>query len=79
MFSEVESPTRAWQRELLCYLQHINERWSVHVPQDRCDLICIDAPRAETIRARLLSEEATRDAAEKADPRAQEAWKRGAS
>jgi ArsR family transcriptional regulator, lead/cadmium/zinc/bismuth-responsive transcriptional repressor len=36
------------------------------VNQDRCDLICIDAPRAEAIRQRLLSEEATRDAAERA-------------
>ena len=34
--------------------------------QDRCDLICIDAPRAEAIRRRLLSEEATQDAAERA-------------
>jgi ArsR family transcriptional regulator, lead/cadmium/zinc/bismuth-responsive transcriptional repressor len=34
--------------------------------EDRCDLICIDAPRAEAIRERLLSEEATRDAAERA-------------
>ena len=34
--------------------------------QDRCDLICIDAPRAEAIRERLLSEEATLDAAERA-------------
>jgi DNA-binding transcriptional ArsR family regulator len=34
--------------------------------QDRCDLICIDAPRAETIRARLLGEEASRNAAERA-------------
>ena len=34
--------------------------------QDRCDLICIDAPRAETIRTRLLGEEASRDAAERA-------------
>jgi DNA-binding transcriptional ArsR family regulator len=36
------------------------------VSQDRCDLICIDAPRAEAIRERLLSEESTRDAAERA-------------
>jgi ArsR family transcriptional regulator, lead/cadmium/zinc/bismuth-responsive transcriptional repressor len=36
------------------------------VSPDRCDLICIDAPRAEAIRERLLSEEATRDAAERA-------------
>ena len=34
--------------------------------EDRCDLICIDAPRAEAIRERLLSKEATRDAAERA-------------
>src|SRR5215203_715155 len=34
--------------------------------QDRCDLICIDVPRAEAIRRRLLSEEATQDAAERA-------------
>jgi len=35
------------------------------VSQDRCDLICIDAPRAEAIRERLLSEEAARDTAER--------------
>ena len=34
--------------------------------QDRCDLICIDAPRGESIRGRLLDEEATQDAAERA-------------
>jgi ArsR family transcriptional regulator, lead/cadmium/zinc/bismuth-responsive transcriptional repressor len=34
--------------------------------EDRCDLICIDAPRAEAIRAKLLGEEASRDAAERA-------------
>jgi ArsR family transcriptional regulator, lead/cadmium/zinc/bismuth-responsive transcriptional repressor len=33
---------------------------------DRCDLICIDAPRAEAIRARLLSEDEALDAAEQA-------------
>ena len=27
--------------------------------QDRCDLICIDAPRAEAIRGRLLGDEVT--------------------
>ena len=59
-------PTGAWQREVLSYLQRINGRWSVHVTQDRCDLICIDAPRAEAIRGRLLSEHAARDAAERA-------------
>jgi DNA-binding transcriptional ArsR family regulator len=36
------------------------------VTEDRCDLICIDAPRAESIRGRLLDEAATRDAAERA-------------
>jgi ArsR family transcriptional regulator, lead/cadmium/zinc/bismuth-responsive transcriptional repressor len=51
---------------LVCSAQRINGRWSVPVNQDRCDLICIDAPRAEAIRERLLSEEATRDAAERA-------------
>jgi DNA-binding transcriptional ArsR family regulator len=34
--------------------------------QDRCDLICIDAPRAEAIRERLLGEGAALDAAERA-------------
>src|SRR5215210_7222744 len=34
--------------------------------QDRCDLICIDAPRAEAIRGRLLSEGEALDAAERA-------------
>ncbi len=33
---------------------------------DRCDLICIDAPRAEAIRGRLLVEERAREAAERA-------------
>jgi DNA-binding transcriptional ArsR family regulator len=34
--------------------------------EDRCDLICIDAPRAEAIRARLLAEDKALDAAERA-------------
>src|ERR671920_25817 len=34
--------------------------------EERCDLICIDAPRAEAIRGRLLSEEAARHAADRA-------------
>jgi DNA-binding transcriptional ArsR family regulator len=34
--------------------------------EDRCDLICIDAPRAEAIRERLLGEEAALGAAERA-------------
>lgn len=33
---------------------------------DRCDLICIDAPRAEAIRERLLLEETAREAADRA-------------
>jgi DNA-binding transcriptional ArsR family regulator len=36
------------------------------VSQDRCELICIDAPRAEAIRERLLGEGAALDAAERA-------------
>ena len=34
--------------------------------QDRCDLICIDAPRAEAIRERLLDDGVAQDAAERA-------------
>jgi ArsR family transcriptional regulator, lead/cadmium/zinc/bismuth-responsive transcriptional repressor len=34
--------------------------------QDRCDLICIDAPRAEAIRAKLLREGEALAAAERA-------------
>jgi DNA-binding transcriptional ArsR family regulator len=34
--------------------------------EERCDLICIDAPRAEAIRERLLDGEAAWDAAERA-------------
>ena len=33
---------------------------------DRCDLICIDAPKAETIRGKLLAEEAAQKAADRA-------------
>src|SRR4028118_1081856 len=33
---------------------------------ERCDLICIDAPRAETIRKKLLGEEAAQEAADRA-------------
>lgn len=33
---------------------------------DRCDLLCIDAPRAESIRERLLGEERAQEAAERA-------------
>jgi DNA-binding transcriptional ArsR family regulator len=33
---------------------------------ERCDLICIDAPRAESIRERLLADTVAQDAAERA-------------
>lgn len=33
---------------------------------DRCDLLCIDAPRAEVIRERLLGEDRAQEAAERA-------------
>ena len=33
---------------------------------DRCDLICIDAPRAEAIREKLLVEESAQEAADRA-------------
>lgn len=33
---------------------------------DRCDLLCIDAPRAQAIRERLLGEQRAQDAAERA-------------
>lgn len=33
---------------------------------DRCDLLCVDAPRAEAIREKLLAEEAAYEAAERA-------------
>ena len=33
---------------------------------ERCDLLCIDAPRAEEIRGRMLGMEGTRAAAERA-------------
>jgi ArsR family transcriptional regulator, lead/cadmium/zinc/bismuth-responsive transcriptional repressor len=33
---------------------------------ERCDLICIDAPRAESIRERLLGDTVAQDAAERA-------------
>ena len=34
--------------------------------EERCDLICIDAPRAEAIRERLLEGEAAQEAADRA-------------
>ncbi len=33
---------------------------------DRCDLLCLDAPRAEAIRGKLLNEDLTQEAAERA-------------
>src|SRR5215210_4267444 len=36
------------------------------MPDERCDLICIDAPRAEAIREELLEGEAAANAAERA-------------
>jgi DNA-binding transcriptional ArsR family regulator len=34
--------------------------------EDRCDLLCLDAPRAEGIRRKLLDEGTAQDAAERA-------------
>ena len=36
------------------------------VNDERCDLLCIDAPRAEVIRGALPSDEAAREAADRA-------------
>jgi len=36
------------------------------VSDERCDLLCLDAPRAEGIRHRLLEDGAAQDAAERA-------------
>lgn len=33
---------------------------------DRCDLLCLDAPRAEAIREKLLDEDTAEDAADRA-------------
>ncbi len=33
---------------------------------ERCDLVCIDAPRAESIRKKLLAEEAAQEGADRA-------------
>ena len=33
---------------------------------DRCDLLCLDAPRAEVIRGKLLNEDLAQEAAERA-------------
>jgi ArsR family transcriptional regulator, lead/cadmium/zinc/bismuth-responsive transcriptional repressor len=51
-----------------CYAHHNTSTYigACTVSQDRCDLICIDAPRAEAIRERLLGEGVATDAAERA-------------
>ena len=36
------------------------------MPDDRCDLLCLDLPKAEALRAALLGEDAARRAAERA-------------
>src|SRR3712207_6375892 len=36
------------------------------MPNDRCDLLCLDAPRADTIREKLLDQDAAQVAAERA-------------
>src|SRR3712207_7292136 len=51
---------------MLQSLQRINGRWSVPMTSDRCDLICIDAPRAEAIRGRLLGDDTAQEAADRA-------------
>jgi DNA-binding transcriptional ArsR family regulator len=38
----------------------------VHMAHERCDLVCIDAPRAEAIREMLLPEEAAQESADRA-------------
>jgi ArsR family transcriptional regulator, lead/cadmium/zinc/bismuth-responsive transcriptional repressor len=53
---------------LTCYaLSNVSTDVGVYpVNQDRCDLICIDAPRAEAIRERLLAEGTALEAAQRA-------------
>ncbi len=46
--------------------QYINIRWSISVTNERCDLICLDAPKAENIREKLLLEEIAQEAADRA-------------
>ena len=51
-----------------CYALHnvSTDVGACTVRQERCDLICIDAPRAEAIRGRLLGEGEALEAAERA-------------
>jgi DNA-binding transcriptional ArsR family regulator len=55
-------------RFVACYAPHniSTNVGACTVSQDRCDLICIDAPRAEGIRAELLGEGEALEAAERA-------------
>ena len=46
-------------------LLHINNHYNV-LMEDRCDLLCVDAPRAEEIRRALLSGEEARRGADRA-------------
>ncbi len=36
---------------------HTNYHWNVYTTDDRCDLLCLNAPRAESTRQKLLDEE----------------------
>jgi DNA-binding transcriptional ArsR family regulator len=67
--SPKQSSSKSWILDpglVACYaLRNVSTNVGVcSVSQDRCDLICIDAPRAETIRARLLGEGEVLKAAE---------------
>jgi DNA-binding transcriptional ArsR family regulator len=54
---------------VVCYALHdvSTDVGAYTVSQNRCDLICIDAPRAEAIRGRLLGEHEAMDAAERGE------------
>jgi DNA-binding transcriptional ArsR family regulator len=54
----------AWTANLLITYQPMLE--CARMSDDRCDLICIDAPRAEAIRERLLDDGTAQEAAERA-------------
>jgi len=55
-----------WLHRLRSSSQRINAGWKVCMSDERCDLICIDAPRAEAIREKLLVEEIAQEAADRA-------------
>jgi DNA-binding transcriptional ArsR family regulator len=66
-FSEIGLLPGCPRHSLLCSLHNVStDVGACIVRQDRCDLICIDAPRAEAIRGRLLGEGEALDAAERA-------------